>query len=598
MRLLLRFWRKYASAFRLHYLFGIGFLVATNALAVAIPGFVQSAVDALTTGTQRGVDDASSWALCIIAAGLGIVIVRTLSRTLFFNPGRTIEFTMKNDLFDRLLILPRAFYDTMRPGEIISRGTNDSNWMRVLVGFGTLQLFNVVFTLIITLAQMLHADLVLTLACVGPLLLAALVLRKAVAAMFKSVQALNVEVANLSNQILESYNAISVLQSFGALSGARAHVGETNHRIQSLGQELNRIRSWSLPIVSVIGNLCVVIVLYVGGQRVQSGHLTIGQLAAFTVYVNLLVGAMTGLGWLVNAVQRGYLSLGRLYDVIDAPLAAPATHTTLPAPDPRGYGLQIRGLDFAYPTAGDKLTLRGLNLDLRPGETLGVFGQTGSGKSTLLQVLARVYDPPKGTVFLHGLDGLNGFDLRDLPVEAWRREVAYVPQEAFLFSTTLRENVALSVRKGEIDEERLRCAVDDAALTVDLTALPDGLETVVGERGITLSGGQRQRAALARAFYQDFRLLLLDDVMSAVDHATEKQLIDAVYRRSTAATTVIVSHRCSVVARAQRIVVFEGGSIVDEGRHEELLTREGPYARAYRLQMAAADLEGDAVEPV
>jgi ATP-binding cassette subfamily B protein len=586
---LARFWREYASAFKGPYTFGALFLIATNALAVAIPGFVQHAVDSLGApgaDPQVAAQDARQWGLAIVAAGFGIIGVRTLSRTLIFNPGRTIEFRMKNNLFDRLLALPRTFYDRMRAGEIVSRGTNDANWMRALVGFGTLQLVNVVMSLTFTLGQMLLDDWVLTLGCVLPLVVAGLVLRRAIGTMFGVTQQFNGAIATLSNRILETYSGIGVLQAYGALGPATRRFDETNEELERLGMALARIRSMLLPVVSVTGNLCIVVVLLLGGYRVQSGDLTLGQLASFTVYVNLLVNGMTGFGWLVNAVQRGWLSLGRIYDVIDAPADRPTPTGQVPVPGPRGHAVEVRDLTFAYPLAPDRPSLKQVSFCVASGETVGLFGFTGAGKSTLLSLLARVYDAPAGTVFVDGVD------VTTVPVEDWRAAVACVPQEPWLFSTTLARNIALSERGTSPDPVRLRAAVSDAALDVDLEAFPEGLETLVGERGITLSGGQRQRAALARAFYRDFRLLLLDDVMSAVDHATEKRLIDAVYRRCGAATTLLVSHRCSVLARADRVLVFDDGRLVADAHHSVLVQGDGPYARAWRLQQAAEALEG------
>lgn len=583
MRRLIRFWTDYARRFRWTYALGLVCLVATNVLTVSIPSFVQRAVDAL--GHGEGPRAATTWAFAVLAAGVGIVVVRTLSRTLFFNPGRTIEYRVKNDLFDRLLTLPRRFFDRMRPGEIVSRGTNDTNSMRALIGFGSLQVFNVALTLSLTLGKMFLAHVALTLLCVGPLLVAALILRVAVKAMFRLTVQVQAQVATLSDRILEAYNGVGVLQAFNALPGADARFDEANGRLLDLTLALVRVRSWLLPVVSVVGNLCVVILLYAGGRRVIEGTLTIGQLAAFAVYVNILVGGLTSLGWLVAAVQRGYVSLGRVYELLDQPVERPPVRAALPAPGPRGFGLEVRDLRFAHD--GGPTVLDGVSFRVRPGETLGIFGLTGAGKSTLLDLVARVHEPPPGTVFLDGVD------VRDVPVRDYWRAVAYVPQEPFLFSRTVRENIALAAGDEEIDEDRLRAAVEDAALAPDLEALVDGLDTVVGERGITLSGGQRQRTALARAFYRDFDLLLLDDVMSAVDHATEKRLIDAVYRRGGGRTTLIVSHRISALARADRIIVIDGGRVVAEGTHAELLERDGPYARAWRLQRAAEALEAE-----
>lgn len=591
MQRLKRFWRDFVRRHAFQFGLGIVFLMATNAVSVGIPQFVQHAVDALHGADAAGVDVAVRWALAIVVAGLGIVVVRTLSRTLFFNPGRTVELRLKNALFDRLLALPRSFHDRMRPGEIVSRGTNDTNWVRALVGFGSLQVFNTVMALVLTVIQMFIADWLLTLWCLGPLIGATLILRRSVSRMFTLTMRFNTAVGTLSNKILETYNGIGVLNAFSAVPGAVRRFDATNDEMERLATALALNRSWSLPIVSLVGNLCIVAVLYIGGGRVEAGTMSLGQLAAFTVYVNLLVTGLTTFGWMINAVQRGYLSLGRVYDILDAPLERETVEAEVPTPAPRGFGVDVSHLTFAYPGAPDKPVLSDVSFHIEPGETVGIFGLTGAGKSTLLNLLARVHDAPPGAITLEGADGVRA-DLSRTPVRAWRSHVAYVPQEAFLFSTSLRENVALAEPGPTPDEARVQSAVADAALLDDLKALPEGLDTVVGERGITLSGGQRQRAALARAWYKDFELLLLDDVMSAVDHATEKRLIEAVYRRSAHATTLIVSHRCSVLAKAQRVLVLDGGRLVACDTHEALIqSPDGPYARAWKLQQAAQAID-------
>ncbi|MEZ4474894.1 MAG: ABC transporter ATP-binding protein [bacterium] len=580
MALLLRFWREYARRYRLWYLVGLLCLLGTTALTVAIPGFVEQAVDALDTHQP-----ATRWAVAVLLAGVAIMVVRTLSRTFFFNPGRAVEFRMKSALFDRLLGQPRRYFDAMRPGDLINRGTNDANSMRALIGFASLQLFNVAFILVLTLGRMLHMDVVLTLACVGPLAVSALILRYAVAKMFRLFAENMAQVSTLSARILETYGGVAVLQAYNALPGAMARFDKENERLLQLSEDVLKVRAWLLPIVSVTGTLCVVIVLYLGGRKVMGdSDFTLGQLAAFIVYVNILVGGITSFGWLVGAAQRGYLGLKRMYEVIDAQCERPAATGPLPTPGPAGHALSVRGLSYTHPNATSKV-LDDVSFDVQPGETLGIFGLTGAGKSTLLNLLARVYDPPGGTVFL------SGADVTTVPERDYWGAVAFVSQEPFLFSKSVRENVAIADRADAIDEGRLRQAIQDAALGDDVTSFRDGLDTVVGERGITVSGGQRQRTALARAFYRDFDLLLLDDVMSAVDHATEKQLIESIYRRSRGKPTLIVSHRLSVLARASRVIVLDEGKLVDAGTHAELLRREGPYARTWRLQQARAEVE-------
>ncbi|MCB9549163.1 MAG: ABC transporter ATP-binding protein [Myxococcales bacterium] len=579
MALLLRFWRQYAQRYRLWYVLGLVCLLGTTALTVAIPGFVEGAVDALDTGQP-----ATRWAVAVLLAGVAIMVVRTLSRTFFFNPGRAVEFRMKSALFDRLLGMPRSYFDAMRPGDLINRGTNDANSMRALIGFASLQLFNVVFILVLTLGRMLHMDVVLTLACVGPLAVAAVILRYAVAKMFRLFAENMAQVSTLSARILETYGGVAVLQSYNAVPGAMARFDRENDRLLDLSEQVLKVRAWLLPIVSVTGNLCVVIVLFLGGRKVMHGDgFTVGQLAAFIVYVNILVGGITSFGWLIGAAQRGYLGLKRMYDVIDAQSDRPAG--TAPMPDAAaGLSLAVQGLSFTHHGATAP-ALRDISFSVQPGETLGIFGLTGAGKSTLLNLLARVYDPPAGTVFL------SGTDVTTLPEHAYWQAIAFVSQEPFLFSKSVRENVAVADAADAIDAERLQRAIEDAALGEDVHAFRDGLDTVVGERGITVSGGQRQRTALARAFYRDYDLLLLDDVMSAVDHATEKQLVEAIYRRAAGKPTLVVSHRLSVLARADRVIVLDDGQLVDAGTHAELLTRDGPYARTWRLQQARAEVE-------
>ncbi|MGM0576346.1 MAG: ABC transporter ATP-binding protein [Myxococcota bacterium] len=595
MRRLRRFWTRFLRRYRVWYGLGIVFLVATNALTVAIPGFVQRAIDALSAG--EGADSAIPWAWAVLGAGVGIVIVRTLSRTLFFNPGRTVEFRVKNGMFDRLLDLPRRFFDRMRPGEIISRGTNDTNAVRTLAGFVTLQLFNVLFMLLLTGGRMTVLNAKLALICGLPLVVAVLVLRRAIRVMFRLTARAQQQIAVLSDRILETYNGVGVVHAFNALPGVDARFDEANDELLDIGLSLNRIRAWLLPVVSVVGNLCVVLLLFFGGRMVVAGELTVGELAAFAVYINILVSGLTSLGWMIGAVQRGWIALGRVDDVLYVDERRPEPLAPMPEPGTSGLGLEATSLGFTYPGA-DAPALQDVSLRVRPGEVLGVFGLTGAGKSTLLDLLSRVREPPAGTV------SIDHTDVRDVPVRDYWARVAYVTQEPFLFSASIRDNVVLAPPDNDVpvDEERLRRAVEDAALDVELESFSDGLDTVVGERGITLSGGQRQRVALARAFYRDFDVLLLDDVLSAVDHATEKRLVDAIYRRlrqggSAPRTAVVVSHRVSVLARSDRVVVLEDGRVVDRGHHRDLLARGGPYAAACRLQEVAEALEAVDGEP-
>ncbi|PKN55850.1 MAG: hypothetical protein CVU56_19125 [Deltaproteobacteria bacterium HGW-Deltaproteobacteria-14] len=583
-----RFWRHYCARHLRSYLLGFAFLAATTLLTVGIPVFVEWAVDAMEA---RAADEAIGWAIAILVAGLAIMVVRTLSRILFFNPGRVVEYQLKSDLFEHLTTMPRRYFDRMRPGEIISRGTNDASSVRALVGFGSLQIFNVVLTLIFTVGQMLISDALLTLLCILPLGVAAWILNLAIRRMFILIRRSQQQIATLSDRILETYNGVTVLNAFNAMPGATERFDRANEDLLASAMGLVTIQSWLLPIVTVVGSVCLVIVLYAGGTMVVDHGLSKGELAAFTIYIRNVAGALLGLGWMLNAVQRGWISLGRMYEVIDAETGRPPCDAPLPERAGAGYALRVRDLTFRHPE-GDpsapggsqtaaRPALEDVSFDIASGEVVGVFGLTGSGKSTLLDLVARVYDPPPGTIEVAGVP------LESIDIRAWWGSLAYVPQDAFLFSQSLRDNIALAAPAGERDDERVAAAATDAALTDDLAALSHGLDTVVGERGITLSGGQRQRSALARAFYRRFEVLLLDDVLSAVDHATERRLIDAIYRRAAGATALVVSHRISVLRRAHRILVLDRGRLVASGTHEELLARGvEPYCRVHKLQQA------------
>jgi ATP-binding cassette subfamily B multidrug efflux pump len=574
MKLLARFWREYASKHTRVYLLGALFLLLTNALSALVPKLVQWGIEALEAR-----ESALVWAVALLGVGVGTVVVRTLSRTLIFNPGRVVEYDLKRDFFAHLLRLPRAYFEsTLSAGELINRGSNDSAAVRGLIGYGSLQLLNVSTTLLITLTQMLIIDPALTLYCALPLGASALILRWAVLEMFGLTRASLSQVGALSDQLLEVYGAAGLVQSFGVEAGVTGRFQAQSDALLSLNERLARISTWGLPVASVMGSLCLVLLIGVGGRAVARGELTLGALTALVVYVGQLVSCVTSLGWLTGALQRGYISLVRTYEVLDAPADAPATPRPLPPCAPEGPRIEVRDLTFTHPKA-TRPALRAVSFSVAPGEVVGVFGLTGSGKSALLDLLSRTYAPPEGSVWMDGVD-ISAV----APEEYWAR-VCYVQQQAFLFSLSVRENITLSAHT---DEARLAAALNAACLAGEVSAFPQGVETRVGERGVTLSGGQRQRAALARAFYrQGYQLLLLDDVLSAVDHATESDLIRALYAREPRCTTLIVSHRMSVLERADRVLVFDEGALIAQGTPRALASGEGLYAQAWRAQSDA-----------
>ena len=342
------------------------------------------------------------------------------------------------------------------------------------------------------------------------------------------------------------------------------------------------IRSLVLPFLTLTGALALAVVLWAGGHAVVRGGLTVGGLTAFVALLAAVLPPLRSLGWLMAVLQRGRAALERVFEVLDAPAEDRGRVVVLEPAPPGPPPIEVRGLTFTYPGAG-RPALEDVCVTVAPGSVVGLFGRSGAGKTTLLRVLALLERPPAGSV------RVDGVDLAEVAPESWRRRVVLVEQRPFLFSDTVAANIAL---EDPPDPARLRRAVRLAALGPDLAALPRGLETVVGERGVMLSGGQRQRVALARALYRGAEVVLLDDIVSAVDHATEERLVEAVAGLSAGGarpTVVVASHRLSVLKRADLILVLDGGRLVDRGAHGELVGRPGPYREAWLLQQLGRD---------
>jgi ATP-binding cassette subfamily B multidrug efflux pump len=517
-----------------------------------------------------------------------VMVVRTLSRVLFFNPGRDIEYRLGIDIFGHLLHLQRPFYMRHKVGELASLATNDTTAVRLLVGFAGLQVCNVAVAIPLHLWQMWSTDPVLTLWCLAPVGLGSLYMRWTVVRFFGMIRESMVLLARLSDRVLESYTGIGTVRAHAVEAAALERFEERNGEYLRLQLRITSLRSFGMPILGVAGMVATAIVLWVGGQRVIDGELPVGSLATFTALLASLVGILMALAWVLAAVGRGIVSLRRIEDVLREPPGLPEVDDPATIVDPPR--IELRDLTFTYPD-DDEPALQDVSVTVEPGHTLGIFGKTGSGKTTLVNLLARVHTPPPGTVLL------DGHDATRLDVHTLRESMAVVPQSPFLFSTTLRENVRLSAAnpwgdrsEAADDDPRLREVLEAACLEEDVRLLPEGLLTVVGERGVMLSGGQRQRAALARALYRARPMLLLDDVLSAVDQGTEARLVQAIRNLRGGAltehppTTVIVSHRTSVLEHADEILVLDHGRVIERGTHAELVARGGHYAQTHAHQ--------------
>ncbi len=579
-----RLWLDYGWRHRASYAGGVAALLFTNFLAVRIPVEIGAGIDALREGGGLG-----RHALAIAIMGFVVMGVRTLSRVLFFNPGRDVEYELRRDMFAHLMRLRPEFYARHKRGDIVSRASNDITWARLAMGFGLLAVFNVSTAMLMTGGQMLVLSPRLTAFIILPLVAGLVFLRFCINALLETQREFQEEMGLMSDQVLGTLQGMATIQGFVAEQAFIDRFETRNQRILDLSNKLAFLRSVAFPALILAGGLSLTLLIGVGGPMALRGELSVGELAAFATLLATLAGPLRSLGWMLSIIQQSRAALERIFELLDAPVLRPEGPDPAPMPGPgAGVGFRIRDLEFAYPDEPDRPVLHGLDLDIQPGEVVGIFGRTGAGKSTLLRVLARLYDPDPGQVTVVGRDGTTA-DLRRLDLDDWRRRLSVVPQRPFLFSDSILQNISLEAQP---DRTRVQEIVQRAALAGDLESLPRGLDTIVGERGIMLSGGQRQRTALARGLYRDCDVVMLDDVLSAVDHQTEARLVDTLSdlaRSERAPTTFIVSHRLSAIRHADRILVLEDGRLTDQGRHAELITRPGLYRDTWLVQAERQD---------
>ncbi len=567
----------YAWRYRWSYLAGAVFLLMTNWLAVSIPGEIGHAIDGLRAGQPIG-----RTAALIAGMGLLIIFVRSLSRILIFNPGRDLEYQVRKDLFDHLLRLQPSFYAGHKRGDIVSRASNDITWVRTLVGYGGLQIVNVTLAVVMTIWKMAELSPRLTILALLPVVVGMAAVQVAIRRLFWLSRENQEQLGEISEHVLGSLQGMAAIQGFVAEDAFVERFEARNRKWLVTGMKLAVIRAAALPLLVLAGGMAMYALIAVGGPLVFSGALTVGELAAFAALLAVFLPPLRSLGWMLSVIQRGRAALERIFELMDAPVDRPEGECGVVLPSGRGPAIEFRGLDFAYPDDPGRLVLDNFSASIDAGSVVGVFGRTGAGKSSLLSVLSRLYNPPEGMVFV------DGADLVSLDLDRWRERFAVAPQRPFLFSDSIAANIGLDE---QADPAVVVNAVTKAALDADLESLPNGIDTVVGERGIMLSGGQRQRVALARALFRRGDVLILDDVLSAVDHATEARLVEtvaALARREESPTVFISSHRLSALRHCDTVLVLDRGRLVDQGPHRELVNRPGIYRDTWLIQSQRA----------
>ncbi|MDE2762870.1 MAG: ABC transporter ATP-binding protein [Gemmatimonadota bacterium] len=610
LKTVLPYFRPYRAAM----FWGLVLVIVANAFSLASPYLLKLPIDALTAGSGSGADPDGTrrtiltFALLIVGAAVLGNAARYGMREILNGLSRRIEVDLRNDFLRHLLRLDAGFYGRTRTGDLMSLATNDTLAVRQAVGPAVMYSVNTLVNFAFGLGVMIWISPRLTLAALLPLaLLPPVVLRfgRAIHTRFERIQE---QFAALSTMVQENLAGVRIVRAYGQETAQEREFDAFNREYVRRNMHLAYVSGAFHPIMGLLTGAGMVVVLWYGGRLVMSGAITTGDFVAFSFYLVLLGWPMIALGWVVNLFQRGAASMGRINRIMatEPAIAPPAA----PHPPPTGdAAIEFRNVCFRYPGGGgegegkaggdaetsvpepDRLVLEDISFTAEPGRTVAIVGPTGSGKSTLVSLLARVHDPTSGAVLLDGVP-LPEYDPADI-----RARIGFAPQDGFLFSARLGLNIGLGVHASLPADERDR-RIRDAAAAADLhetaEGFPDGYRTRLGERGINLSGGQKQRATLARALAIEPAVLVLDDVLSAVDTATESRILEGLRRELRGRTAFIISHRVTAVKDADLILVLDGGRIVERGRHEELLARRGTYASLLRRQLLEQDLAGAA----
>ena len=575
----LRTLAPYMLRYRWRYSAGFTALLFRGALATALPYLLGRSIDALAAGETSA---AQRLAVLILVVAAGKGIAQYAMRWILITISRDIEYDLRNDLTAHMVRLDRRFYERYRTGDLMARAANDLAQVRSLLGPGLMYTAEIAVVFVAVVSVMAWTDGLLTLLVFAPMPLISLAVGHFGRRTHEQFRLVQERFSAISTRVQEHLAGLRMLRAYDQGTQEAARFDRAN--AEYMGASLGLVRIWRkfYPALEFLVGFTGIAVLGFGGWRVIQGEITLGTFTMFLSFLAMLTWPMVGMGVVVNITQRGVASLGRLNAIFHYRPRIADDGRSSPEDGPLSGEIEWREVSVQYP-GGSAPALREVNLRIPAGQTLALIGSVGSGKSTLASLLPRLLDPSQGQVLVGGVD------IRRFPVSALRRYIGYVPQESFLFSRTIARNIRLGV-PGASDHD-LHLAASTSMLDGDGDGFPDGLETMVGERGITLSGGQKQRVAIARALLKDPGILVLDDATASVDAQTEHELWKGLRQGMRERTVLIVTHRVSSARLADRIAVLDAGRVVDLGTHEELLERGGLYARMHRRQRIEEELE-------
>ena len=592
LRTILPYFRPYRTG----AVAGLALVVVTNLFTVAGPYLIKLSIDGLGDPDVT-MGRISTYALLLVAAAFLGGAAKYGMRELLNGLSRRIECDLRNDYFAHLLRLDAGFYGRTRTGDLMARATNDTQAVRMATGPAIMYAVNTFVSFLLTLGLMVWISPRLTVYALVPMVVLPPVVFMFARVIHRRFEKIQEQFSTLSTMVQENLTGMRIVRAYVQEDSQAHQFDELNREYMDRNMDLVKVAGLFHPILALFSGAAMVIVLWVGGLEVIAGRITTGDYVAFGIYVAYLIWPLIALGWVVNLFQRGSASMGRLNKIFETEPAVRPPENPVPLAEPRG-GVEFRNVSFRYPGT-ERLVLEDVSCSADPGQTVAVVGPTGSGKSTLVTLIPRIYDVTSGRVLVDGVD------VRDLDSGELRSLIGMVPQDPFLFSATIEENIGLGIgldlgaeepgAEDEDPDEVVLEAARVAQLHMAIEGFPKGWGTLLGERGVNLSGGQKQRTTLARAVARDPRILVLDDALSAVDTHTEARILDDLAHVMEGRTSFIISHRVSAVMNADLILVLDGGRMVERGLHTELMALGGTYAQLLHRQMLEQDIESTTV---
>jgi ATP-binding cassette, subfamily B, multidrug efflux pump len=585
----------YLRRYRAQYFWGTLAVFVNNGVWILFPLVIRRAINDLNTGVTR--EKLITYSAMLLGVAIIKGIFQFLTRWILIGISREIEFDMRNDLFRHLESLDYSFYQRTRTGDIMAKATNDLNAVRMLLGPAIMYSANTIVFTIGALIFMVSISPKLTLWAFLPLPIASIIVQyfgRQIHERFERIQAM---FSDISARAQENFSGVRVIRAYAQEDAEIANFETDNREYIKRSLRYVRIMGMLWPTLETMLGFAIVLVLWLGGREVLKGHINVGDFVAFNTYMVQLTWPVIALGWVIGTFQRGTASLGRIDEILQVKSAIQddlSVVSVAPGTPIRGE-IEFRDLTYGYPAdmnPGSSTVaptvqrgtpvLDSVNLKIPAGTSLAIVGPTGSGKSTLVDLIPRIYDAAPGMILI------DGRPIREYPLEWLRRNIGFVPQETFLFSDTIRENIAFGAENAS--DQDIREAAEAARIAGDIESFPDKYDTMVGERGITLSGGQKQRTAIARAIIRNPRILVLDDALASVDTQTEDQILNHLREVMKDRTTIFISHRVSTVRNADRIAVLHNGTIAEYGTHDELVARNGYYTDLYNKQLLEEEL--------